>query len=77
MYSNSNTYPHAACTQGMVRLYGGATPAQGIVLMCMGNTLGPVCGNYWVTAQVKVVCGQLGYTGKYMYGGMPSDLTLI
>ena len=61
----------------MVQLYGGATPAQGIVLMCMGNTWGPVCGNYWVTAQVKVICGQLGYTGKYMYGGMPSDLILI
>ena len=43
---------------------GGPTPAQGTVLACFKNRWGEVCDTYWTDADAKVVCGQLGYTGK-------------
>ena len=48
----------------MVHLDGGPTPAQGTVGVCIKNKWGQVCDTYWTDADAKVVCGQLGYTGK-------------
>ncbi|KAL5516603.1 hypothetical protein EMCRGX_G001986 [Ephydatia muelleri] len=52
------------CTRGMVHLEGGATAAQGTVAVCFRNRWGAVCDTYWTAAEAKVVCRQLGYTGK-------------
>ena len=43
---------------------GGPTPAQGTVGACFKNQWGAVCDTLWTDADAKVVCGQLGYTGK-------------
>lgn len=62
---NSNcTNTPAVCTRGMVHLEGGATAAQGTVAVCFRNRWGAVCDTYWTAAEAKVVCRQLGYTGK-------------
>ena len=55
--------PYLACTRGKVRLVGGASSAEGTVEACFQNKWGSVCDALWTTADAKVVCGQLGYTG--------------
>ena len=52
------------CTRGMVRLMGGATSAEGTVEACFRNDWRTVCDTLWSAADAKVVCTQLGYTGK-------------
>ena len=68
-------YCPAVCIQGMVRLEGGVTSMQGVVSLCIGNKWRQVCDTYWTAADTKVVCGQLGYTGKMIVVLTPLSLS--
>ncbi len=49
------------CTNGEVRLAGGATSLEGRVEICYDNQWGTVCDDSWGTDDANVVCGQLGF----------------
>ena len=48
----------------MVRLEGGATSAEGTVEACFKNQWRAICDVLWAPQDAKVVCTQLGYTGR-------------
>ena len=62
-----------ACTNGDIRLVGGASNLEGRVEICVtwgtvSITWGTVCDNWWGPADANVVCGQLGFSrsGEYL-----------
>ena len=50
------------CTQGAIRLQGGANSMTGRVEVCNNNVWGTVCDDFWGAADAQVVCRQLGFS---------------
>ena len=50
------------CTNGDVRLVGGATPLQGWVELCVTNVRGRLCDPTWTINEITVMCNKLRST---------------
>ena len=55
------------CTDGSLRLVGGANDSLGLVEVCINNGWGGVCSNHFGTLDAEVVCNQLGFFEDGMY----------
>lgn len=49
------------CEDGEVRLVDGSSVTNGILEVCIGQVWSTVCNESWDSADVRVVCRQLGY----------------
>ena len=65
MYSTANE----TCTEGDIRLQGGAAENEGRVEICFNNHWGTVCDDFWDNNEASVVCRQLGFDpeGQLLY----------
>ena len=61
--------PNIICTDGDVRLRGGATPSMGRVEICLDNNWGGLCDNGWDANDAFVVCRQLGFRTEGKWTG--------
>ena len=50
----------SGCTEGEVRLVGGANYTEGLVEICLNDEWGTVCDQMWDDTDASVVCRQLG-----------------
>ena len=58
-----NTKGPFNCTDGDVKLFGGSTPYEGTLHICVNKAWSTVCWrNNWQSVNTAVVCQQLGYT---------------
>ena len=54
----------APCNDGDLRLVGGIISNEGRVEICLSNSWGTVCDDYWGTPDATVACRQLGYSDE-------------
>ena len=64
---NKNYLPFLGCTTGVVRLVGGGSVNQGRVEICVNNSWGTVCDDYFGINDARVICHQLGYPSGLYY----------
>jgi len=51
----------ANCTNGEIRLRGGANETEGRVEICINRAWGTICDTYWDNREAQVACRQLGF----------------
>ena len=54
----------ALCQNGDVRLVGSSDPLRGRVEVCVNQTWGTICEDFWDTNDTSVVCRQLGFAAE-------------
>lgn len=54
----------STCSDGDVRLVGGASDLEGRVEICLNNAWGTVCDSTFSEDEANVICGQTGVSGK-------------
>ena len=65
------TTPYADCTDGQLRLVGGANIREGRVEICINNAWGTICDDLFGPQDAIVVCTQMGFSNRGMF---PSEL---
>lgn len=55
---------NAACTQGAIRLVGGANEMEGRVEVCNNNMWGTICDYGWDLNDARVACWQSGFSSS-------------
>ena len=56
----------APCHSGDVRLAGSSDPLRGRVEVCVNETWGTICEDFWDMNDTSVVCRQLGFSDEGM-----------
>ena len=54
----------SGCTEGEVRLAGGANSTEGRVEICLNDEWGTVCDQMWDNTDAGIVCRQLGLSSR-------------
>ena len=62
MHGFINCLLNIGCTDGSIRLVGGAVLSAGRVEVCRNQVWGTVCNTMWSTQDSNVLCRQLGYS---------------
>ena len=71
----ATTTPYDNCTDGQLRLVGGANIREGRVEICINNAWGTICRDDVFSRQdAIVVCTQMGFSNRGMF---PSELIQI
>lgn len=50
------------CITGSLRLAGGSVEGEGRVEICINETWGTICDDFWETNDASVACQALGYS---------------
>ena len=62
-----NFTPYPDCTNGEVSLFGGSSPREGRVEICVNGTWVTSCENSFDANDGVVICNQLGYPGLGLF----------
>ena len=62
-----------ACGDGDIRFVNGSIAAEGRVEICINNTYGTICDDFWDSQDASVVCQQLGYSTEGMFKARSSN----
>lgn len=50
------------CSNGDLRLVGGSASTEGILEICLNNSYGAICDDFWDVQDARVACFRLGFT---------------
>ena len=61
------TTSYANCTDGQLRLVGGANIREGRVEICINNAWGTICDDLFDAQDARVVCTQMGFSNSGIF----------